>query len=84
MNLGEVVVAGTLPALPEGAPFCDMMKSIWAEQKSRGHKPRSVAEIEAERREMSEGWARRQQAIEQLQEERRSGVLVSDFDRVLP
>jgi len=30
-----------------------------------------VEEIEAERREMREGWARRQEAIERLQEESR-------------
>jgi hypothetical protein len=65
------VIVQALPQLPDGDPFWDMMKSIWAEQKARGHVPRSVEEVEAERREMREGWARRQEAIERLQEESR-------------
>jgi hypothetical protein len=65
------VIVQSLPELPEGDPFWDMMKSIWAEQKARGHVPRSVEEVEAERRESPEGWARRQEALERLQEESR-------------
>jgi hypothetical protein len=65
------VIVQALPDLPEGDPFWDMLKSIWAEQKARGHVPRSVEDVEAERREMREGWARRQEAIERLQEESR-------------
>jgi hypothetical protein len=65
------VIVQALPELPDGDPFWDMMKSIWGEQKARGHVPRSVEEVEAERHEMREGWARRQQAIERLQEEAR-------------
>jgi hypothetical protein len=65
------VIVQTLPELPQGDPFWDMMKSIWSEQKARGHVPRSVEEVEAERREMREGWARRQEAIERIQEESR-------------
>jgi hypothetical protein len=65
------VTVQVLPELPQGDPFWDMMKSIWAEQKARGHVPRSVEEVEADRREMREGWARRQDAIERLQEEAR-------------
>jgi hypothetical protein len=65
------VIVQALPELPDGDPFWDMMKSIWVEQKARGHVPRSVEEVEAERREMREGWARRQEAIERLQEEAR-------------
>ncbi len=60
-----------MPDLPDSDPFWDMMKSLWAEQKARGHVPRSFEEIEAERRETREGWARRQEAIERLQEEAR-------------
>jgi hypothetical protein len=48
-----------------------MMKSIWGAQKARGHVPRSVEDVEAERRELREGWARRQEAIERLQAESR-------------
>lgn len=65
------VIVQALPALPDGDPFWDMMKSIWAGQKARGHKPRSAEEVEAERRETSESWEERQQAVEQLQEESR-------------
>jgi len=65
------VIVQALPALPEGDPFWDMMKSIWLGQKARGHAPRSAEEVEAERREVREGWARRQGAIERLQEESR-------------
>lgn len=63
------VLVQRLPVLPPGDPFWDMMKSIWAGQKARGHVPRSVEEIEAERREVREGWEERQRAIERLQEE---------------
>ncbi|HEX5272600.1 MAG TPA: hypothetical protein VFW33_19015 [Gemmataceae bacterium] len=65
------VIVQAVPDLPAGDPFWDMMKSIWAEQKARGHMPRSIEEVEAERRETREGWARRQEAIERLQEEAR-------------
>ena len=63
------VIVQALPDLPDGDPFWDMMKSIWAEQKARRYVPCSVEEVEAERREMREGWAKRQEGIERLQEE---------------
>lgn len=44
------------PELPRDDPFWQMMHSIWEGQKARGHVPRSAEEIEAERREMREGW----------------------------
>src|SRR5437588_11086291 len=56
------VILQALPELPDGDPFWDLMKSIWVEQKARGHMARSVEEVEAEQREMCEGWARRQEA----------------------
>jgi hypothetical protein len=65
------VIVQALPELPQGDPFWDMMKSIWAGQKARGHIPRSAKEVEAERRETRESWEERQQAIERLQEESR-------------
>jgi hypothetical protein len=65
------VIVQALPELPQGDPFWDMMKSIWAGQKARGHIPRSAEEVEAERRETRESWEERQQAIERLQEESR-------------
>jgi hypothetical protein len=65
------VLVRTLPELPDGDPFWDLMKSIWGEQKARGHVPRSVEEVEAERRQMRAGWAKGQETIERLQEESR-------------
>ena len=72
LKAGRVqVIMQALPDLPVGDPFWDMMKSIWAGRKARGHVPRSAEEVEAERRETREGWEERQQAIERLQEESR-------------
>lgn len=59
------------PPQPLGADFFQMMEEIWAGQKARGHVPRTEEEVEAERREMREGWAKRQESIERLQEESR-------------
>lgn len=59
------------PAQPLGDDFFQMMEEIWAGQKARGHVPRTEQEVEAERREMRAGWAKRQEAIERLQEESR-------------
>ena len=72
LSSGRVqVIVRSLPALPEGDPFWDMMKSIWAGQKLRGHLPRSAEEIELERQETRESWDERLHAIERLQEESR-------------
>jgi hypothetical protein len=65
------VILQTQPDLPTGHPFWEMMKSIWAGQKARGHVPRSAEEVEAERRETRDSWEERQRAIEQLQEQSR-------------
>jgi hypothetical protein len=65
------VIVQRLPELPDGDPLWDLMKSIWGEQKARGYVPRSAEEVEAERREQRKAWARRQEAIERLQEESR-------------
>lgn len=46
------VIVQSLPELPEGDPFWDMMKSIWASQKARGHVPRTVEEVERQRGEL--------------------------------
>lgn len=58
-------------ALPDGDPFFDMLKGIWAAQKARGHVARTEAEVERERQENREAWAERQQEIERVQEESR-------------
>jgi hypothetical protein len=65
------VIRQPLTRLPEGDPFWDMMNSIRDEQKARNYVPRSAEVVEAEQREMREGWAKRQEAIERLQEESR-------------
>ena len=46
-------------------------RGAWDAQKARGHVPRSDEEIDAQQREMREGSAKRQEAIEQLQKESR-------------
>ena len=51
--------------------FFQMMEEIWAGQKARGFVPRTVEEVEAQRRETRESWEDRQQALERLQEESR-------------
>ncbi len=72
LRAGRVqVTVKALPELPEGDPFWDMMKSIWAGQKARGHVPRSTEEVESDRRETRDSWEERQLAIERLQEESR-------------
>lgn len=60
-----------LPEVPADDPFWQMMTAIWAGQKTRGHVPRSVAEIEAERRQLGEEWDERMREIERIQEESR-------------
>ncbi|NUQ64169.1 MAG: hypothetical protein HUU20_16995 [Pirellulales bacterium] len=43
-----------LPRLPEDDPFWQRMQAIWARQKARGHVPRTVEAVEAERRRFRE------------------------------
>jgi len=57
--------------VPKDDPFWQRMQAIWDAQKAAGHIPRTTEEIAAEQREMREGWAKRQEAIERLQEESR-------------
>jgi hypothetical protein len=60
-----------LPALPKDDPFWQMMQRIWNGQKARGHVPRSVEEVEAERRALREEWDERMRRIEHIQDEAR-------------
>lgn len=46
--------AESKPPQPWGDDFFQMMEGIWAGQKARGHVPRSVEEVEAERRALRE------------------------------
>ena len=45
---------------------------MWDAQKAGGHVLRSDEDIKLQQREMREGWARRQEAIETLQEDSRA------------
>ncbi len=59
-------------ALPEDDPFWQRMQAMWDAQKAGGHVLRSDEDIKLQQREMREGWARRQEAIETLQEDSRA------------
>ncbi len=50
-------------------PFWKRMQAIWDEQKAAGHVPRSVEEIEAERRAVRDEWEERMKKIERIQED---------------
>ncbi len=64
------VIVQPLPELPD-TPFWRMMQEIWANQKARGHVPRSVEEVEAERRAIREESEGEIQEAMRLQEESR-------------
>ena len=57
--------------LPKDDPFWQRMQAMWDAQKACGYVPRSVEEIETQQRQMRDGWAERQEAIERLQAEAR-------------
>jgi 50S ribosomal subunit-associated GTPase HflX len=65
------VTVQAVPELPKDDPFWQMMEAIWAGQQARGHRPRSVEEVEAERRQVREEWEERMQEIERVQAEAR-------------
>jgi hypothetical protein len=50
------VTVQPLPELPPDDPFWQRMQAIWDVQKARGHIPRSVAEVETERRVVRDEW----------------------------
>jgi hypothetical protein len=58
-----------LPELPADDPFWQRMQAIWANQRARGHVPRSAADVEAERQAAREEWEVRMRRIEQIQVE---------------
>lgn len=67
MPAGQVLV--TVQPLPQPQPddpFWQCMEQIWAGQKDRGHVPRSVEEVEAERQAFREEWDEHQAELEQL------------------
>src|SRR5437588_7854550 len=66
------VIVVPLPELPKDDPFWQRMQAIWEGQKARGHIPRSVEEVEAERRAVREEWEERMGDIERIQERGRT------------
>ncbi len=68
--MGRVLV--TLQPVPQPGPddpFWPRMERIWADQKARGHVPRTKEEIDGEIQTMRREWEKHQLAIERLQEE---------------
>jgi hypothetical protein len=61
------VIVQPLPELPADDPFWQRMKAIWADQKARGHVPRSAEQVEAERREFRREWEERARRVEHRQ-----------------
>ena len=59
------------PPRPPDDAFFQMMEEIWAGQKARGHVPRTVAEVEAERRHLRQEWDDELDEAIRLQEESR-------------
>jgi hypothetical protein len=55
--------------LPKDDPFWQRMQAIWDGQKARGFVPRSVEEVETERRQVRDDWEERLQRIEQVRAE---------------
>jgi hypothetical protein len=66
-----LVIVQPLPAPAPDDPFWMRMQAIWDEQKSQGHVPRSVDEVEAERRAVRDQWEERIKSLGRIQEENR-------------
>ncbi len=66
------VMLEPLPDLPSEDPFWQRMRTIWEGQKARGFVPRSVEEVEAERRQVREEWDERMRRIERTRAEAES------------
>lgn len=64
----QVTVVAT-PNLPTDDPFWQRMQTIWAGQKARGHVPRSVADVEAEKQAARDEWDERMRRLERIQAE---------------
>lgn len=67
----QVVLRHHIAKIPEplGSAFFQMMEEIWAGQRARGHVPRSIEEVEAERRVLREEVDDEIDAAIRLQEE---------------
>jgi hypothetical protein len=58
-----------MPDLPQDDPFWQRMQKIWEGQRTRGHIPRSAAEVEEDRRAIREEWDERMAEIGRIQQE---------------
>jgi hypothetical protein len=58
-----------LPDLPAGDPFFDLLEGIWAARASAGLVPRTVEEVEAQRRQLRDETEQEIKEAGQLQEE---------------
>jgi hypothetical protein len=65
------VVVVPLPELPKDDPFWQMMQGIWERRRKAGIPPRSVEEVEAERRAVREEWEERMRRLDAIREEAR-------------
>ena len=69
---GRVTVrVQSLVALPDGDPFFDLLKGIWAARAEAGLTPRSVEEVEAQRRQVRADSEREVLEAGRLQDESR-------------
>src|SRR4051812_43899194 len=66
------VVLQPVPDMPEGDPFFEMLKGIWADRARAGLTPRSVEEVEAERRRLRDEWDQEVADAGRLQDEARA------------
>ena len=63
------VTVVSMPDLPKNDPFWQRMQAIWAGQRARGHVPRSVEQVDAEKQAAREDWAERMRRLERIQAE---------------
>jgi hypothetical protein len=66
------VTVQSLPELPEGDPFFDMLKEIWAARAKAGLTPRSEEEVKAVRQQLNEEMGEEIAEAGRLQEECRA------------
>ena len=69
---GRVTVrVQSVAVLPEGDPFFDMLKGIWATREKAGLTPRTVEEVESQRRQLRDDSQQEILDVGRLQEESR-------------
>jgi hypothetical protein len=60
------VTVVSMPDLPKDDPFWQRMQALWAGQKARGHVPRTVEEVEAEKQAVRDEWEERMRRLERI------------------